>query len=186
KQKGSGLGLATAFSIAKNHHGYISVESKLGEGTTFRVYLPASDQKVIRQPQEQMELISGKGKVLVMDDEAMVRQVLNRMLESLGYEAKFAKDGVEALELFMEAQQSGDTFAGVILDLTVPGSMGGKETMARLLKLDPHVKAIVSSGYSDDPIMADFKKFGFAGVIAKPYKISDLGKILNKIINGYE
>jgi PAS domain S-box-containing protein len=184
KQKGSGLGLATAFSIANNHHGHISVESKLGEGTTFRVYLPASDQKIIQPPQENKKLFSGKGKILVMDDEAMVRHILDRMLLCLGYEAKFAKDGVEALELFIRAQQSGDTFTGVILDLTVPGGMGGKDTMARLLKIDPQVKAIVSSGYSNDPIMADFKKFGFAGVIAKPYKISDLGNVLNKVLTG--
>ena len=112
----------------------------------------------------------------------MVREVLGRMLARLGYEAEFARDGGEAIEMFVQAHGSGQAFAAVILDLTVPGGMGGKETMARLLEIDPQVKAIVSSGYSDDPIMADFQKYGFSGVIAKPYRISELGKILNQVI----
>ena len=177
KQQGSGLGLATAYSIVNNHHGHISVESKSEEGTTFYVYLPASDQKIMQQPQEITELLSGKGKILVMDDEAMVREVLGMMLLTLGYEAKFAQDGVEAIEMFSQAQGSAEPFAAVILDLTVPGGMGGKEALERLLKIDPQVKAMVSSGYFDDPIMADFQKYGFVGVIAKPYKVAELGKV---------
>jgi PAS domain S-box-containing protein len=184
KQKGSGLGLTAAYSIISNHRGHISVESTLGKGTTFHVYLPASDQKIIQQHKEDLDLLFGKGKILVMDDEAMVRQVLGRMLQTLGYEVEFAGDGVEAIEIFTEAQKSGDVFAGAILDLTVPGGMGGKEVMARLLKIDPQVKAIVSSGYSDDPIMADFQAFGFTGVIAKPYRISELSKVLNQVLTG--
>ncbi len=182
KQQGSGLGLATAYSIINNHHGHISVESELAEGSTFHVYLPASDQKIVQQPQEITELLSGKGKILVMDDEAMVREVLGMMLLTLGYEAKFAQDGVEAIEMFSRAQGSAEPFAAVILDLTVPGGMGGKEALERLLKIDPQVKAMVSSGYFDDPIMADFQKYGFVGVIAKPYKVAELGKVLNKVL----
>ena len=109
-----------------------------------------------------------------MDDEEMVREVLGRILARLGYEAEFAKDGGEAIEMFVQAHGSGQAFATVILDLTVPGAMGGKETLAKLLEIDPQVKAVVSSGYSDDPIMADFQKYGFNGVIAMPYKISNL------------
>ena len=183
KQKGSGLGLATSYSIIKNHHGHISVESELGKGTTFNVYLPASDRKVIQQPKEDRKLLSGKGKILVMDDEAMVREVLGKMLLALGYEVKFAEDGAEAIEFFSQSEKSGDPFAAVILDLTVPGGMGGKEAMARLLKIDPQVKAIVSSGYSDDPIMADFQKYGFTAVIAKPYRVAELSKILQRVIS---
>jgi PAS domain S-box-containing protein len=182
KQKGSGLGLATSYSIIKNHSGYIAVESELGIGTTFKVYLPASDRQVIQPPKEDTELLSGKGKILVMDDEAMVREVLGKMLLALGYEVKSAEDGAEAIEFFRQSQKAGDPFAAVILDLTVPGRMGGREAMARLLKIDPQVKAIVSSGYSDDPIMADFQKYGFTAVIAKPYKIAELGKVLNKAL----
>jgi PAS domain S-box-containing protein len=184
KQKGSGLGLAISYSIIKNHHGHISVESELEIGTTFNVYLPASDQEVIQPPKEDMELISGKGKILVMDDEPMVREVLDKMLSYLGYEVKFAKDGAEAIKFFSQSEKSGDSFAAAIFDLTVPGGMGGKEAMARLLEIDPRVKAIVSSGYSDDPIMADFRKYGFKGVIAKPYRIIELSKILQEVVTG--
>ena len=182
KQKGSGLGLASAFAIIKKHHGHIAVESKPGVGTTFDVYLPAVDQQATPQPEEERELPVGKGKILVMDDEEMVREVLGRLLARLGYEPEFAGDGGEAIERFVQAHGSGQAFAAVILDLTVPGGMGGKETLARLLEINPQIKTIVSSGYSDDPVMADFQKYGFSGVIAKPYKISELGKILNQVI----
>jgi PAS domain S-box-containing protein len=184
KQKGSGLGLASAYAIIDKHHGHIAVESTPGVGTTFTIYLPAVERQVTPQPVEDRELLVGKGKILVMDDEEMVREVLGRMLASLGYEAEVARDGGEAIEMFVRAQGSGQAFAAVILDLTVPGAMGGKETLARLLEIDTQVKAVVSSGYSDDSIMADFKKYGFRGVIAKPYKISELGKILHEVIMG--
>jgi PAS domain S-box-containing protein len=186
KQTGSGLGLATTYSIVKNHQGHISVESKLGAGTAFLVYLPACDHKITAPAEEDKTLLSGKGTILVMDDEEMVRQVLEKMLGLLGYDAKFSGDGSEALELFTRARESGQAFDAVILDLTVPGGMGGKEVMERLLKIDPRVKAIVSSGYSEAPIMAEFEKYGFRGIIAKPYKVSELGKVLDRVCNGEE
>jgi two-component system cell cycle sensor histidine kinase/response regulator CckA len=182
KQMGSGLGLATSYSIIKNHHGYITVESKIEQGTTFQVYLPASDQNVTQQLQENEDLISGKGKILVMDDEPMIRTVLGKMLLAMGYEVESAHDGKQALELYTRAQDTGDPFVTVILDLTVPGGMGGKEAMARFLKIDPQIKAIVSSGYSDDPVMANFQSYGFTAVIAKPYRISELDKVLKKTL----
>jgi PAS domain S-box-containing protein len=182
KQKGSGLGLASAYAIVNKHHGHIAVESKPGVGTTFTIYLPASERQATPQAAEDRGLLVGTGKILVMDDEEMVRELLGNMLSHLGYEAEFARDGGEAIEMFVQAHGSGQAFAAVILDLTVPGAMGGKETLARLLEIDPQVKAVVSSGYSDDRIMADFQKYGFSGVIAKPYRISELGKILNQVI----
>jgi PAS domain S-box-containing protein len=182
KQKGSGLGLASTYAIIIKHHGHIAVESKPGVGTTFHIYLPAVEPQAAPQPEEKRELLVGKGKILVMDDEEMVLEVLGRMLVRLGYEAEVARDGREAIKRFVQAHGSGQAFAAVILDLTVPGGMGGKETMDRLLEIDPQVKAVVSSGYSDDPIMADFQKYGFSGIIAKPYRISELGKILNEVI----
>ena len=137
KHKGSGLGLASAYAIVNKHQGHIAVESKPGVGTTFYIYLPAVERQVTPQPEENRELLVGKGKILVMDDEDIVREVLGRMLARLGYEAEFARDGGEAIEMFVQAQGSGQAFAEVILDLTVPGAMGGKETMARLLRSIP-------------------------------------------------
>ena len=183
KQNGSGLGLASTYAIIKQHHGRITVESKPGGGTTFNIYLPAVEQQVIPQPEEDGELVVGKGKILVMDDEEMVREVLGGMLTKLGYGAAFARDGGEAIEMFVQAQGVGQAFAAVIFDLTVPGGMGGKETMARLLEIDPRARAIVSSGYSDDRVMAEFAKYGFKGVIVKPYGLSELSRVLNKVLS---
>jgi two-component system, cell cycle sensor histidine kinase and response regulator CckA len=184
KQKGSGLGLATSYSIIKKHGGHIAVESKLGVGTTFRVYLPAVEQTIIPQPEVEEGIFAGKGKILVMDDDESVRKVLGKMIVSLGYEAKFARDGEEAINIFTDTQESGKAFDAVILDLTVPGGMGGKEAIAKLLEIDPQVRAIVSSGYSDDPIMADFPKYGFSGIIPKPYRMREVSKVLHEIIRG--
>jgi signal transduction histidine kinase/CheY-like chemotaxis protein len=184
KEKGSGLGLATTYSIINKHHGHIDVESKTGLGTTFHIYLPAVETQGALQPEGERELVVGKGKILVMDDEEMVREVLGKMLARLGYEAELAGDGGEAIEIFTQAQGFGQAFAAVILDLTVAGGMGGKETMARLLEIDPQVKAVVSSGYHDNPIMANFQQYGFSGVMAKPYRISELSKILQEVAMG--
>ena len=186
KQKGSGLGLATAYSIIKYHSGHIQVESRMGVGTTFYIYLPAADKRVPADELETAKPTMGQGKVLVMDDEEMVREVLDGMLSRLGYEADFSTDGSQAIEKFVKAKETNQPFAAVILDLTIPGGMGGKEAIKELLKIDLQVKAIVSSGYSDDPIMADFQEYGFAGVIAKPYKVAELGKVLNKVLIGGE
>jgi CheY-like chemotaxis protein len=162
------------------------VESQLGVGATFHIYLPATDKGVPAAEPETAKPTMGQGKVLVMDDEEMVRDVLGGMLNMLGYEADFASDGSQAIEKFVQAQEANQAFDAVILDLTIPGGMGGKEAIKELLKIDPQVKAIVSSGYSDDPIMADFQKYGFAGVIAKPYKVAELGKVLNNALTGNE
>jgi CheY-like chemotaxis protein len=182
KQKGSGLGLASAYSIINNHFGYLKVESEVGVGTTFSLYLPALYGRISAQEEETAKPVMGRGRILVMDDEEMVREVLGKMLTQLGYEAEMAKDGAEAIQTFAKAKESGRPFDMAILDLTVPGGMGGKESAAELLKINPQIKAIVSSGYSDDPIMADFKKYGFVNVIAKPYRILKLSEILNEVL----
>jgi PAS domain S-box-containing protein len=184
KQKGSGLGLATAYSIIKRHDGYISVESELGVGTTFHIYLPASEKELLKKKDEKERLFVGKGKILVMDDEEAVREVVGNMLKFLGYKVEFARDGTEAIELYKKAKESEKPFDAVILDLTVPGGMGGREAIQKLLEIDPKVKAIVSSGYSNDPIMSDFKKYGFRGVVAKPYKVKELSEELHKVMMG--
>jgi len=182
KRHGSGLGLATAYSIIKNHNGYITADSKMGLGTNFHLYLPAAKRQIASQPEKSKELLLGKGKILVMDDDDAVRAVLGKMIVHLGYEAELARDGQEAINIFSEARAAGQPFDVVILDLTVPGGMGGKEAMAILRRIDPHVKAIASSGYSDDPVMADFRKFGFNAIIPKPYRVAEAGKVLHKFV----
>jgi PAS domain S-box-containing protein len=183
KQAGSGLGLATVYSIVHKHRGHIAVESKLGEGTTFQVYLPAVEGEASRRPEADRQILSGHGKILVMDDEEVVRDLLKAMLDHLGYQATLAKNGNEAIELFTAAREAGEQFAALILDLTVPGGMGGKAAIEKLLQIDPRVKAIVSSGYSEDPVMADFEKNGFSGVITKPYRVAELSRVLNRVLH---
>ena len=182
KKKGSGLGLATAYSIIKRHGGHIFVESEVGVGTTFHIYLPVLKRKEKIIKGEIREEIKGSGRVLLMDDEDIVLEVVGEMLRTLGYKVGFAKDGNEAIKLYKRAKASGHPFDAVIMDLTIPGAMGGKEAIKKLIEIDPEVKAIVSSGYSTDPVMADFRKYGFCGVIAKPYEMKELGKILKKVI----
>lgn len=183
KQRGSGLGLASCYSIIISHGGYIAVESEPGSGSTFTFYLPASEKKIERDASMPEHPLTGKGKILVMDDDEMIRDMARAILDTLGYEAVMAKDGSEAIDHYRKAQSAGAPFSAVIVDLTVIGGMGGEETMKKLLDIDPEVRAIVSSGYSNDPIMADFKKYGFRGVIAKPYKIVEMSVVLNEVIS---
>jgi CheY-like chemotaxis protein len=126
--------------------------------------------------------MEGCGRILVMDDDAVVREVIGKMLAKLGYEPVFAQEGQEAVALYAQAQSSEDPFSAVILDLTIPGGMGGKEAMQHLITLNPQVKALVSSGYASDATMADFKTYGFRGVIAKPYRIGELGQVLHEVL----
>ncbi|MCD6500575.1 MAG: response regulator [Candidatus Desulfofervidus auxilii] len=182
KQKGSGLGLAIVYSIIKKHGGYIEVETELGVGTTFKVYLPASLKNVFVRKGLKEKIQTGKGKILVMDDEELVRKVVGEMLVFLGYEVEFAKEGIEAIELYKKAKAQGQPFDAIIMDLTIPIGMGGKETINKLLEIDPTVKAIVSSGYSTDPVMTEFTKYGFKGFIIKPFKIKELGEVLYRVI----
>ena len=181
KAQGSGLGLTICYSIVKKHGGHISVQSMEGKGTSFTIYLPVS----CVQAEEVNEdiLIFGQGKVLLMDDEESVRQTANEMLIFLGYDVELAGDGTEAVRLYKEALLSDRSFNVVITDLTVRGGMGGKIAVSELIKVDPDVKAIVSSGYSSDAL-SDYKKFGFYDVIAKPYTLQGLGKVLSRAIGG--
>lgn len=184
KAQASGLGITTAWSIIKKHGGYLTAESQKGVGTMFDIYLPASKQRVIKKKsirQQAAETI--KAKVLVMDDEELVRKVAGNLLEHLGHEVKLAKDGREAITLYKRAKKTKRPFDVLILDLTVPGAMGGKIALEKLLKFDPDVKAIVSTGYSTDPMLAYYKDFGFKGFVIKPYKIDQLGETLRKVLS---
>jgi PAS domain S-box-containing protein len=185
KQKGSGLGLAIVHSIIKNHNGYIGVESEIGVGTRFHIYLPACDKNVSELAGVGEEsVIEGVGRILIMDDEELVRGILSDMLGQLGYEVEFTSDGRRAIELYREAKESDKPFDVVIMDLTIPGGMGGKEAIGKLLEVDPNVKAVVSSGYSNDPVMSEYGKYGFKGVVSKPYKIEELSKTVHEVKNG--
>ncbi|MEQ9618549.1 MAG: PAS domain S-box protein [Deltaproteobacteria bacterium] len=183
KQRGSGLGLAICYSIINKHAGLITVNSEMGEGTIFSVYIPASGERIQKYKEGVKNVLEdGEGRILVMDDEEMIRKVVEFILEDTGYEVRFAKDGAEALELYKEAMKRGNAFDAVILDLTVPGGMGGKETMENLIMIDPNVRGIVSSGYLNDPEMADFEKYGFKGIVSKPYDVQELIMVLHKVI----
>lgn len=181
KQTGSGLGLATAYSIIKKHNGHISVESLPGAETIFSIYLPASDKKI--PVAEEFDLITGAGKILVMDDNRMLSEMAVDMLETLGYEAELAKDGAEAIEMYDKAKGSEKPYDAVILDLTIQSGMGGKEAVKKLLEIDPELKAIVFSGYSDSPVMSNYREYGFKGMMAKPFDFQTLGKVLNEVLN---
>ena len=179
KQKGTGLGLTTVYSIIDKHDGYITAESEPGMGTTFHIYLPASKKEITKAKDIETHILTGKGKVLVMDDDEYVRDIAGEMLEHLEYEVVFAKDGTEAIEMYRK-----NPFNVVIMDLTIPGGMGGKEAVKKLLEIDSKARVIVSSGYSNDPVMANFEKYGFSGVVSKPYEIEELSKALYKVIAG--
>ena len=181
KQRGSGLGLATTYSIVKKHDGHISIESVVGKGSVFNVYLPATRKRVREQKREDDRIFKGSGRILVMDDEKTVREVMGEILKSLGYTVDFADDGTSAIEKYTNAKSSGQPFDAVIMDLTVPGGKGGMETVSELLQFDPSIKAIASSGYSNDPVMAEFRKFGFSDVIRKPCNIKILSKIVYNV-----
>ncbi len=178
KQQGSGLGLATVYSIIKRHEGGIVVDSTVGVGTTFSIYLPASNSRLVSKVEEIANPPAGKGKILLMDDEAAIRTVMGGLLAQLGYQITFARDGAELLQIYQNAMRRRQPFDAVIMDLTVPGGMGGKECIRRLKIIDPQVKAIVSSGYSNDPVMAEYEKYGFCGVINKPYQLKELSETL--------
>jgi len=182
KTSGSGLGLATAFSIVRSHGGAIVVRSEPDRGSRFAVYLPASDKSQVDAEVRVEDSGQGHGRLLIMDDDEAVRSAAAELLETIGYEVDTAADGSAAIDLYTQAMESDRPFDAVVLDLTVPEGVGGRETMARLLEIDPRVKAIVSSGYSTDPVMANYREHGFSGVAVKPYSLAELAQTLKSAI----
>jgi PAS domain S-box-containing protein len=181
KKDGSGLGLAICHAIITKHEGQIFVASKPGEGTTFTLYLPATANGKISPPEKGAGTApaGGKRKILLMDDDEMVRDVATAMLNMLGHEIVLASDGRAAIELY---KKSGNTIDLVIMDLTIPGGMGGKEAAREILTINPEAKVIVSSGYSNDPVMARFGEYGFCAALVKPYQVDELSKVINQLV----
>jgi CheY-like chemotaxis protein len=183
-QKGMGLGLTTAYSIINRHDGYLTVDSEVGVGTTFTINLPAPENEIsgpepigVITPEEPS---AHTGRILLMDDEEMIRDLGHRILSRLEYDTELAADGNEAIEMYQKAMDAGKPFEIVILDLTVKGGLGGKDAAKKILKINPQAKVIVSSGYSDDPVITKFREYGFIGALPKPYNIKDLINALNK------
>jgi PAS domain S-box-containing protein len=181
KPKGSGLGLATSYSIVKNHEGLITVESKVGMGSVFSIYLPATDKQVAFE-RTRAEPAKGKGRILALDDEEAICELVKAALTPLGYDVTTVQDGLSAIAAYKEAMQEDRKFDAVISDLTIPGGMGGAECIKRLVEMDPGVKAIVSSGYAMDPVMSRYREYGFCACIAKPYEVSDLGHVVHDVM----
>ena len=185
KHAGNGLGLATAYSIVDRHNGFMGVTSELGKGATFTLYLPASSSL---QPQknataiEEIPPADKKGRILIMDDEAYIRKLTEKMLIRNDFFVETAENGIQAIEKYTEAMKDGIPFDIVLMDLTIPGGMGGKEAVKALLKVDPNAKTIVFSGYSTDPIMADYADYGFKGKLLKPFRMEELKKEVFRIM----
>jgi len=182
KEKGSGLGLATSYSVIKKHDGYIKVDSEIDKGTTFTIFLPAIN-KIIEEAliSTATEFKSG-GKVLLMDDDHAVREMLVHIIENLGFNVDSASHGEEALKIYQNTKDNGEDYKFVLLDITIPGGMGGKDTILQLREQDPDVKAIAISGYSKDPITTNYKDYGFNAFIAKPFKVNEFENVIQNVL----
>jgi len=184
KKNGMGFGLATSYSIIQSHGGYLTVDSTVGQGTRFYFFLPAAGESPPRAGEAPEKLYRGRGRILVMDDDRFLQDVYKRLLERLGYSPVIVGEGSEALASYRQARQEGRPFAAVIMDLTIPGGMGGKEAIRHLLELDPQAVAIIASGYSRDPVMARYREYGFKDVIEKPFSNQRLSEALWRAVQG--
>ena len=182
KPKGTGLGLATAYSIVKNHGGLIHVESHPGEGSTFSLCLPASEKQIVPLPAMPLQPVADSPRILVIDDEEAICMLVTCTLEPLGYEVTERLDGLSAIDAYEAALRAGRPYRLVISDLTMPDGLSGAQTVARLREIDPAVRAIVSSGYANDPVLSRFEEFGFNGMIAKPYEIDALARKVAEVL----
>jgi len=185
KQAGGGFALATVYSIVRKHKGHVEVESTVGRGAAFHVWLPALQARAGAEAADAPALDPAQplnARVLFMDDEAPIREMATDILQWLGCEGEMAGNGQEAVNLFRMARAQGRPFDIVVMDLTIPGGMGGVETLELLRTMDKNVKVIVSSGYSSDPILANYRKYGFCGRVAKPYDVTEFAQVLREVL----
>ena len=183
KKEGSGLGLAVCHSIITKHEGLITAKSKAGKGTSFSFYLPVAEDANTATDVLPSSPIKGSGKIMIMDDEKIVCEVASAMLTHLGYEVVIASDGEEAIKMYTDLQQTVSPVELIIMDLTIPGGMGGEEAGRKILEIHSEAKIIVSSGYSNDPVIANHKKYGFAAALKKPFQISEISEIVSFLLS---
>jgi CheY-like chemotaxis protein len=184
KPHGSGLGLASVYSIVKRHGGIVSAASEPEKGSTLTILIPAAREKTkaFQEDEQRTASLRGEGTVLVMDDEEIIREIASAILTEYGYSAETCKDGFEAVELHAASRDRGEHYAAIILDLTVPGGMGGKEAARLIRSIDEDVPLIVSSGYSDDTVVAGYLQHGFTGAVVKPYTLKDMAAELSRVV----
>jgi len=184
KEQGSGLGLASSYTIIKNHGGHIQISETSSQGTSFTIFLPASTKKPVIKQDSTIATCKGSGQILLLDDEEMILETTSWILEHLGYKVDPVNDGAAALTAYRHSLEQNRPYDLLIFDLTIPGGMGGIETLKKILELNPKARAIVSSGYSNDPAMANFTDYGFIDCIAKPYTVGKLSEVLNRCHRG--
>lgn len=182
KPTGTGLGLATAYSIIKRHKGCIKIQTEKNIGSTFDIYLPLSDEIHSIKEEKPFDEENFRGKILFMDDNEEIQLMMTKMLALMGFEVDVVSDGIDAITNYCNAFKNNDPYQLVILDLTIPGGLGGKETIKKILENDPDCKAIVASGYSNDPILSDYESYGFKGRILKPFTIQQLKKSISDVL----
>jgi CheY-like chemotaxis protein len=182
KEKGHGLGLATCYSIVSRHGGAIDVESEQGKGATFIVYLPASAEAASTSIKEAVIHHKGCGTIIVLDDEEFIRNTIAAILELHGYTVVLKKDGKDVVDFFTKERRDNHPIAGIFLDLTIPGGMGGKRTVLKIREEDPDIPVFVVSGYAADPVMAKPRAYGFTDSLCKPFRISELAELLEKYL----
>jgi CheY-like chemotaxis protein/two-component sensor histidine kinase len=185
KSEGSGLGLAIVHSIVTRHGGTVSAESSLSGGATFKITIPAARGLPASEPSAPSRADLEPGRILIMDDESTIRNFVRIALESQGCEVTEASDGAAAVKAYDTALQNKQSFHAVITDLTIPGGMGGQEAARAILAIDPDAQLIVTSGYANEPILADYEAFGFSGRLTKPFSVSDLLRVLSSIQSAF-